>query len=77
MQPVVAGTPPDASQLELGAPLFDDRRSQDAGVLMNLVLACGAFPEKPDEEGIKSIVRLCLEMNAVDLAELYSPAHYH
>ena len=76
VQPVVAGTPLDASQIELGAPYLDEHRLQDAGVLMNLVLASDVFPEEPDEEDVRNIVRLCLEMNAVDLAEVYSPASF-
>ena len=45
--------------------------------LTNLVWTSNAFPGIPSRESVEGLVETCLEMCAVDMTEVYSPAVFN
>ena len=45
--------------------------------LTNLVLTSNAFPGIPSRESVEGLVKTCLDMCAVDMTEVYSPAVFN
>ena len=53
------------------------RGCKDFEKLTNLVLTSNAVPGRLSRESEQGIVKTCLEMSAVDLTEVYSPAIFN
>ena len=52
-------------------------KARDFETLTDLVLTSNAFTGKPSRESVQGLVRTCLKMCAVDLAEAWSPALFN
>ena len=61
----------------VGSACFDESKARDFESLAGLVLTSNAFPGTSSRESVQGLVRTCLEMCAVDLTEVYSPALFH
>ena len=55
----------------------DESKARDFEKLNDTVLMSNAFPGRPSRESVQHLVKTCLEMYAVDLLEVYSPALFN
>ena len=69
IQPASCGT--------VGSLCFNESKARDFEKLTDLVLTWNACPARPSRESVQGLVKTCLEMCAVDLAEVYSPALFN
>ena len=58
----------------VGSVCFNESMDRHFEKLTDLVVTSTAFPGKPSGESVQVLVRTCLEVCAVDLAEVYLPA---
>ena len=61
----------------VGSLCFNESKAGDFGKLTNLVLAPNTFLGRAGAESVQGLAKICLEMCAVDLAEVYSPALFN
>ena len=69
VQPASAGT--------VGLLCFNEIKAKDFEKMRDLVLTSDAFPGTPSRESVQSLVKTCLDMCAVDLTEVCSPALFN
>ena len=69
IQPASAGT--------VGSLCFNESKAKDFEKWTNLVLTWNEFPGRPSRESVQGLVKIHLEMCAVDLTEVYSPALFN
>ena len=55
----------------------NESKARDYEKLTNLVLTSNAFPGRPSSESVQGLVKICLEMCAVDLTEVCSAALFN
>ena len=70
------GTQP-ASAGMIGTLCFIESKAKVFQQFTNLVLTSHAFPGVPSRESVQGLVKTCLEMCAVALTEVYSPAIFN
>ena len=61
----------------VGSLCFNESKARDFAKLTNLVLASNAFLGRPGAESVQGVAKICLEMCAVDLAEIHSLALFN
>ena len=69
IQPASAGT--------VGSLCFNESKARDFETLTDLVLTSNAFPGQPSRESVQGPVRTCMEMCAVEVTVVYSPALFN
>ena len=66
-----------ASPGAVGSLCFNESKARDFEKLTDLVLTSNALPGRPSRESVQGLVETYLEMCAVDLTEVYSPALFN
>ena len=71
--PTSVGIQPASSGI-VGSLCSNESKARDFEKLTGLVLTSNAFPGRPRRESVQCLVKICLEMCAVDMTKVYPPA---